>query len=290
MVIKKLFLPFLVLVAPCILHAAGLDLEKDCRQEIAIYRIRPGQTRSLRRDPDGTPVSENRLKAAVGDFYARLYPLGPGFLKRFKFKEVVFKDTLYDREGDSYQYLRIGDDLFLDADLDEKQFYTNLFFLQATVMPRMYLERWNKLNPDGFSYERTRGNLSGNAQKKLEAVLSEWDRYFVSRAAMYATETDMAQTFAYMVIKGPNALAFVKEHSPDVEKKFALLVEVLESVKAMERGYMDTLIAEDLSKLKTYVPYALSVRLEREYSGVWSSPQIAGRMEKAGPETPSEID
>jgi len=291
MVIKKLFLPFIVLAAvPCILHAAGLELEKDFKQEIALYRIRPDQTRSLRRDSDGTPVSENRLKEAAGDFYARLYPLGPGFLKRFKFKEVVFKDSIYDREGDIHQYMRNGDDLFLDADLDKKQFYTNLFFLQANVVPRMYLERWNKLNPDGFSYERTRGTLSGNAQKKLEAILSEWDKYFVSRTAMYATEVDMAQTFAYVVIKGPNALAFVKEHSPDVEKKFTLLAEVLESVKAMDRGYMDTLIAEDLSKLKTYVPYALSVRLEREFSGVWSSPQIAGRMEETNPEKPFRID
>ena len=290
MVIRKLFLPFIVLAAPCILHAAGLDLEKDFRQEIALYRIRPDQIRSLRRDPDGTPLSENRLKEAVEAFYDRLYLLGPGFLKRFKFKEVVFKDTVFDREGDTYQYHRVGDDLFLDADLDEEQFFTNIFFLQVTLMPRMYLERWNKLNPDGFSYERMRGNVSGNALKKLKAIQSEWDKYFVSRTAMYSTEVDMAQTFAYMILKGPNATAFVKQHSPDMEKKFALIAEILESVKAMDRGYMETLIADDLSKLKAYVPYALSVRLEREFSGEWSSPQIAGRMEKADPENPFRID
>ena len=291
MVIKKLFLPFIVLAAaPCILHAAGLDLEKDYKQEIALYRIRPDQIRSLRRDPDGTPLSENRLKEAVGAFYDRLYPLGPNFLKRFKFKEVVFKDTVLDREGESKQYQRNGDDLFLDADLNEMQFYTNLFFLQATLMPRMYLERWNKLNPDGFSYERMRGSLSGNAQKKLDAVLSEWDKYFVSQTAMYATEVDMAQTFAYMVMRGPKATAFVNQHSPDVAKKFALLVEILESLKAMDRGYMDTLIAEDLSELKTYVPFALSVRLERELSGAWSSPQTAAGMEETPPEKPDKIN
>lgn len=290
MVIKKLFLPFIVLAAPCILHAAGLDLEKDFRQEIALYRIRPDQTRSLRRDPEGTPLSESKLKETVEDFFDRLHLLGPGFLKRFKFKEVVFKDTVFDHDGESYQYYPDGDVLFLDADLDEEQFFSIIFFLQVNLMPRMYLEKWNKLNPSGFSYERTRGNVSGNALKKLKAVQSEWDKYFVSQTAMYSTEVDMGQTFAYMVMKGPNATAFVKQHSPDVEKKFALVAEILESVKAMERGYMETLITDDLSKLKTYVPYALSVRLEREYSGAWSSPQIAGRLEAADPGKPVRID
>ena len=159
--------------------------------------------------------------------------------------------------------------IYRSVDLDDKQFYVNMFFLQVSLMPRTYLGRWNKLNPDGFSYENTRGNLSGNSQKKLDAVLAEWDKYFVSRTGMYSTEMDMALTFAYMVTKGPDALAFVKENSPDVQKKFDLIVDILESVKAAERGYMQTLLAEDLSKLKVYVPYALSVRLEREYSGVW---------------------
>ena len=286
---RKLILPVVLMAAPCVFHAADLDLEKEYRQEIALYRIRPNQARSLKRDPDGTPVSESRLRDAVGFFYDRLYPLTPGFLKRFKFKEVVFKDTVYDRDGHSYQQLRVGDDLFLDADLDDKQFYTNLFVLQASVMQRSYLEHWNKLNPDGFTYERMRGSLSGNAQKKLEAVLSEWDRHFVSRTAMYSTEIDMAQTFAYMITRGPEAAAFVRKNSPNVQKKFQMIADILVSVKAVDRGYMETLLAEDLSKLKTYVPYALSVRLEREYSGVWSTPQVDEQADKAEPKQPRTI-
>ena len=270
----------------CVLQAAvpELDLEKDYKQEIALYRIRPDRTRSLRRDPDGTPVSENKLKESVAAFYARLHVLDPGFLKRFKIRDVVFKDTVYDRDGNAFQMRRVESDLFLDADLDDKQFYSNLFYLQLPVMPRSYLEHWNKLNPDGFSYEATRGKLSGNAQKKLEAVLSEWDRHFVSRAAMYSTEMDMAQTFMYMVMKGPDATAFVRKNSPDVQKKFDLVAEILESVKATERGYMETLLSDDLSKLKSYVPYALSVRLERECSGVWTSWKNADAAE-AGADT-----
>ena len=256
--------------ALCALHAADLDLEKDYKQEIGLYRIRPDQTRSLKRDPDGTPVSESRLKEAVRNFYDWLYPLDPAFLKRFKIKSVVFKDTVYDRDGNSFQRRLIGGDLYLDADLDDKQFYSNIFYLQVSVMQRTYLGRWNKLNPDGFEYENTRGSLSDNAQKKLDAVLAEWDKYFVSRTGLYSTEMDMAQTFAYMITKGPAATAFVKKNSPDVQKKFDMIVDILESVKATERGYMQTLLAEDLSELKTYVPYALSVRLEREYSGAWT--------------------
>jgi hypothetical protein len=271
--IGRLFLSVALTTAPlCVLRAADSELEKDFRQEIALYRIRPDRPRSLRRDPDGTPVTEAKLKEAAGNFYGWLYPLDPAFLKRFQIKNVVFKDTVFDRDGDQYQMLPVSDSLFVDADLDEKQFYTNLFYRQLSVMPRSYLGHWNKLNPDGFSYENTRGSLSGHAQKKLDEALNEWDKCFVSRAGMYSTEMDMAQTFAYMVAKGPDATAFVKENDcPTVRKKFDMIADILESVKATERGYMATLLADDLAKLKTYSPYALSVRLEREYSGVWTS-------------------
>jgi hypothetical protein len=267
----KLFFSVVMLMVLCVLHAADLDLEKDFRRETALYHIRPDQSRSLKRDADGTPVSEARLKEAVEKFYGRLYPLDPVFLKRFQIKNVIFKDSVLDRDGDTLQRRLIGNDLLLDADLDEKQFYTSMFYLQTTLMPRPYLGHWNKLNPDGFVYEATRGNLTGSAQKKLDAVLAEWDRYFVSRTGMYSTEMDMALTFAYMVEKGPDATAFVKKNSPAVQKKFDMIADILESVKATERGYMQTLMAEDLSMLKTYSPYALSVRLEREYSGVWAA-------------------
>ena len=100
---KMLLLFAWLAMAPGFLHAADLDLEKDCKREIALYRIRPDQTRSLKREPDGTPVSEAQLKEAVRDFYDRLYPLGPDFLKRFKIKSVVFKDTVYDRDGNTHQ-------------------------------------------------------------------------------------------------------------------------------------------------------------------------------------------
>ncbi len=272
--IKKLFLSIVPMAALCALHAAGeLDLEKDFRQEIALYHIRPDQSRSLKRDPDGTPVSEPQLKASVQGFYDWMYPLDPGFLKRFQIKNIIFKDTVYDRDGNTHQLRRIGNDLYLDADLDEKQFYANTFYLQTSLMQRTFFGRWNKLNPDGFSYENTRGNLSGSAQKKLDAVLAEWDKYFVSRTGMYSTEMDMALTFAYMISKGPDATAFVKKNSPDIQKKIDMIIDILESVKAVDRGYIQTLLAEDLSKLKTYVPYALSVRLDREYSGVWGVPK-----------------
>ena len=287
---KMLLLFAWLAMAPGFLHAADLDLEKDCKREIALYRIRPDQTRSLKREPDGTPVSEAQLKEAVRDFYDRLYPLGPDFLKRFKIKSVVFKDTVYDRDGNTHQRRLIGGDLYLDADLDEKQFYTTVFYLQVNVMSRTYLGHWNKLNPDGFEYENTRGSLSGSAQKKLDAVLAEWDKHFVSRTGLYSTEMDMAQTFAYMVSKGPAATVFVKKNSPDVQKKFDMIADILESVKAVERGYMQTLLADDLSKLKTYVPYALAVRLEREYSGAWAV--LESEEEKADepkPETPRKI-
>ena len=270
MKIRMLFVSVMTMAALGVLYAADLDLAKDFKREIALYHIRPDQSRSLKRDSDGTPVSEAQLKETVQNFFDRLYPLDPAFLKRFQFRSVVFKDTVYDRDGETHQMRRGGNDLYLDADLAAQQFYVNMFYLQLSVMPRTYLEHWNKLNPDGFKYENTRGSLSNSAQKKLDAVLAEWDKHFVNRSGMYSTEMDMALTFAYMVEKGPAATVFVKNNSPDVQKKFDLIVDILESVKAAERGYMQTLLADDLSKLKTYVPYALSVRLEREYSGEWS--------------------
>ena len=292
MKIRTLFVSVMTMAALGVLHAVDLDLEKDYKREIALYHIRPDQSRSLKRDPDGTPVSEAQLKEAVKNFFDRLYPLDPGFLKRFQLKDVVFKDTVYDRDGNTRQQLRNGNSLYLDADLAAQQFYVNMFYLQLGVMPRTYLEHWNKLNPDGFKYENTRGSLSNSAQKKLDAVLAEWDKYFVNRSGMYSTEMDMGLTFAYMLEKGPAATVFVKNNSPDVRKKFDLIVDILESVKATERGYMQTILADDLSELKTFVPYALAVRLEREYSGEWAVPEddreTDNDAEKAGPRKVSD--
>ena len=259
----------------CSLSAFCLDLEKEYKREIALYRIRPDQARSLKRDANGTPVSEAQLEDAVRSFYERLYLLDPGFLKRFKVKEVIFKDTVFDFDGRRFQDRLVEDDLFLDADLDDKQFYANMFLLQLPVMPRPYLNRWNKLNPDGFSYENSRGTLSDPAQKKLDAVLAEWDKSFVSRTGLYSTEMDMALTFTYMITRGPDATAFVKKNSPVVQKKFELLIDILENVKASEPGFLQTLLAEDLSKLKTYSPRALSARLYQEFTGEWNVPKLA---------------
>ena len=253
----------------CRLPAFCLDLEKDYKREIALYRIRPNQVRSLKRDSNGTPVSEAELESAVRLFYEQLYLMDPGFLKHLKVKEVVFKDTVLDFDGKRYQHRLLDGTLFLDADLDDNRFYVNMFYLLIPDMPRSYLTRWNKLNPDGFLYEYTRGTPSGQAQKKLDAVLSDWDKYFVSQSGLYATEMDMAVTFAYMVMKGPDATAFVKEHSPTVQKKFEVVTDVLESMKVFEPGFMQTLLAEDLSKLKIYSPRALSVRLYQEFLGQW---------------------
>ena len=105
---------------------------------------------------------------------------------------------------------------------------------------------------------------------------------------MYSTEMDMALTFSYMVSKGPAATAFVKKNSPEVQKKFDLIADILESVKATERGYMRTLLADDLSRLKSYVPYALAVRLEREYSGVWTVPKDEEKTDDDQAEEPAE--
>ena len=260
-----------ILAVLCSFPAFCLDLETDFRREISLYHIRPDQARSLKRDQYGTAVSEEQLEDAVGLFYDCLYPLGPVFLKRFQIKTVIFKDTVYDPDGKSHQYRLVGSDLYLDADLDDKQLYAAMFFLQLRVMPRIYLNHWNKLNPDGFFFENTRGSLTAHAQQKLDAILAEWDNYFVSRTGMYSTEMDMALTFAYMVMNGPDATAFVRETRPTVQKKFDLMYEILEVVKAVEPGCMQTLMTEDLSTLKTYSPRALAVRLFFELTDQWNA-------------------
>jgi len=271
------------------LSAYCLDLENDFKREIALYHVRPDQTHSLKRDPNGTPVTESQLETSVRVLFENLYLMDPGFLKRSKVKEVAFKDTVLDPDGERYQHRLLNGCLYLDADLDDKQFYVNMFYLQLPVMARPYLARWNKLNPDGFSYEYVRGTPDGQAKKKLAAVLAEWDKYFVSQTGLYATEMDMAMTFAYMVTKGPDATAFVKKNSPAVQKKFELMCDILESVKAFEPGFMQTLLAEDLSKLKTYSPRALSVRLYQEIVGEWGADRPVGEAD-GDPEKIAEME
>ncbi len=280
MKIRLIYLSAAVAAFLCSFPAFCLDVEKEYKREIALYRIRPNQTQSLKQDVNGTPVTEGQLETSVRVFYEQLYQLDPAFFRRFKFKEVVFKDTVLDFDGKQYQHRKDDGVLFLDADLDDRQFYTNMFYLQIPLIPRQNLNRWNKLNPDGFSYESSRGNLSAQAQKKLDAVLAEWDKYFVSQTGFYSTEMDMALTFAYMVEKGPDATAFVRKNSPTVQKKFDLMFDILETVKAVEPGFMQTLLAEDLSKLKTYSPRALSVRLYKEFVGDWGEEMQNGETSK----------
>ena len=273
---KQLYLPVFFAMFLSAFSAMCLDLEKEFKQEIAMYRIRPDQTVSLRRDEHGLPVTEAKLKQSVREFYDRLYPLDSGFFKPFKAKSFVFKDTLYGPDGDQASVKMLGDTFYFDVDLDESTFYTLLFLLQEINISTSYKAHWQKLNPEAFSYEDNRGNLSKNTQKKLDAVLAEWDKYFVSRLAMYTWEYDMAETFSFMLTRGPAAMAFARENSPVVLKKFAMVSESLVSVKALPQGYMETLISDDLSKLKAFSPYALSVRLWKEFSGEWSVPGSDG--------------
>jgi len=265
---------FLFLLLPGMFRAfaADPDLEKEFRREIALYRIRPDRSRSIRKDPDGLPVAEDRFKDVVANFYDMLYPVPPSFLKRFKFKSVIFKDTVYDRDGGMYQHRVVGDDLFLDSDMQDEQFYTNLFYLQLRLMSRTNTVKWTKLNPDAFSYENSRGNVTGRAKQKLEEVVANWDQYFVSRASMYSPEMDMAQFFTFLILRGPGSIALTGDDHPVMKKKSEMMVDILTSTKAVESGYMETILAPDLTKLKTYSPEALSVRLYYEYSGRWKVP------------------
>lgn len=273
---KQLYLPVIFSVFLCTVSAFCLDLEKEFKQEIAMYRIRPDQTVSMRRDEHGLPVTEAKLKQSVREFYDRLYLLDSGFFKPFKVKSFVFKDTLYGPDGDQVSVKMLGDTFYFDVDMDDSVFYTLLFLLQEINMSSSYKMHWQKLNPDAFSYEDSRGNLSKNSQKKLDAVLAEWDKYFVTRMAMYAWEYDMAETFSFMLTRGPAAMAFARENSPVILKKYAMVSESLVSVKALPQGYMETLISDDLSKLKAFSPYALSVRLWKEFSGEWSASGSGG--------------
>lgn len=265
---------FLFLLLPGMFRAfaADADLENEFRREIALYRIRPDRSRSIRKDPDGLAVTEERFKEAVANFYDMLYPVPPSFLKRFKFKSVIFKDTVYDRDGEMYQHRVDGDDLFLDADLKDEQFYTNLFYLQLRLMSRTNTVKWSKLNPDAFSYEDARGNVIGRARQKLEEVIAEWDGYFVSRASMYSPEMDMAQFFTFLMLRGPGSIALTGDDHPVMKKKAEMMIDILTSTKAVESGYMETILAPDLAKLKKYSPEALAVRLYYEYSGRWKVP------------------
>lgn len=281
---KQLYLPAIFAVLLCTVSAFCLDLEKEFKQEIAMYRIRPDQTVSMRRDEHGLPVTEAKLKQEVRKFYDRMYLLDSGFFKPFKAKTFVFKDTLYGHDGDQASVKMLGDTFYFDADLDESTFYTILFLLQEINISTSYRAHWQKLNPEDFSYEDKRGNLSKNSQKKLDAVLAEWDKYFVTRMAMYTWEYDMAETFSFMLTRGPYAMTFARENSPVVLKKFALVSEILVSIKALPQGYMETLISDDLSKLKTFSPYALSVRLWKEYTGEWSASGSGGADRTESPD------
>jgi len=267
-----LLLTLSLLPASLPVSAADADLEKEFKRDIALYRIRPDSSRSLRKDADGTPVSESRFRQSVESFYRRLYPLSPAFLKRLKIKSVVFKDTLYNRDGDVVQRAIVGDDLFMDADLVDELFYTSLFYLQFRFMSGGAVSKWEKLNPDGFVYEEKRGNVTGHAKQKLDAVLAEWDQYFVSRTGMYSPEMDMALTFVYLLAKGPASVTLTSGERPVIQKKAQLLSEQLVSLKAFDPGYLDTLLAVDLAKLKKYSPEALSVRLFMEFTGAWTVP------------------
>ena len=263
---------FLMLPGMFRVFAADSELEKEFRREIALYRIRPDKSRSLRKDPDGLAVTEEQFRDAVANFYGWLYPLSPSFLKRFKFKSVVFKDTLYDRDGNIMQRRVAGDDLFLDADLKAEQFYTSVFYLQLQLLSRSDTVKWTKLNPDAFSYENSRGNVTGRAKQKLDELLADWDQYFVSRASFYSPEMDMAQVFMYLVAKGPGSVTLIGGEYPVLKKKADMMISLLNSTKAAESGYWETIIAPDLARLKTYSPEALAVRLFHEYSGRWTVP------------------
>ena len=171
---RKLFFFAALTAFLCTFPAFCQDLEKEFKREFARYHIRPNQVRSLKRDSNGAPVSDSDLEHVVRIFYEQLYLMDPGFLKHLKVKEVVFKDTVLDFDGKRYQHRLLDGILFLNADLGDNRFYTNMFYLLLPDMPRSYLTRWNKLNPDGFTYEYSRGTLSGQAQKKLNAVLADW--------------------------------------------------------------------------------------------------------------------
>ena len=269
------FLLFLLSLLPVQFRvfAADSEVEKDFRREIALYHIRPDASRSLKKDSDGLPVSESRYRQGVEDFYNRLYPLTPSFLKRLKLKNVIFKDTLYDRDGNVAQRRLAGDDLFLDVDISEETFLTSVFLLQFMFISHADVVKWEKLNPDAFSYENNRGTVKGRAKQKLDEILAEWDHYFVSRLAMYSPEMDMAQTFTYLIRKGPASAVLTGEDRPVIQKKVKQVCDLLVSIKAFDSGYMDTLLAIDLNTLKKYSQEALSIRLYHEYSRLWSVPQ-----------------
>ncbi len=240
------------------------DLKKTYRADANRYGFVLEFDESLRKDANGGPVAEADLDDCMKRLFSFLNKLERGFVKKAGITRVVFKDPLIDDLSGLEVAGLAGDGVIhLDRSFSGNVIYHELFHI---FDKNHNSSKWVRTNPKGFVYKGSATRPAELNKKDIRRIAENEGKvgdHFVSSYAQSSEREDRAETFARMITEGSDFKARTKK-SETLLEKMNLIIDVTDSTGLLGRGFWDTLLAENISEIKSLSESALAIRLIKD--------------------------
>lgn len=240
------------------------DLKRTYRTDARRYGFVLEFDESLRKDAYGGPVTEADLDDCMKRLFSFLNKLERGFVKKAGITRVVFKSPLLDAvSGMEVTGLAGNGIIHLDRSFSGDTVYHELFhiFDKNPSWPK-----WARTNPKGYVYKGSDmrpAELNKRDIRRIAENEGKVNDHFVTSYAQSNEREDRAETFASMITEGSDFKARTKKSEIMLEK-MNLIINLTDSTGLLGRGFWDTLLAENISEIKSLSESALAIRLIRD--------------------------
>ena len=150
------------------------------------------------------PVVEKALSHFPEDFFAKAMEARGGVLRLYLVQQVLGVPEMGTGYRDQGLQLWNGKDSLivvpLTEDLEQDLYHMLMHVAESRIFAKASaFDRWNNLNPKGFSYENDYTlDLNGNEEQYLEGE----NRYFIDTFSMSFAKEDRARIFEYACMPG----------------------------------------------------------------------------------------
>ena len=228
------------------------DIDKSYRKAAKRFRFTIKANAKFNRSVKGERVPLNEIEDELNRFFEALDTLGEGFVKKSGLRSVMICRNLQ-LAGMPCAGIASGDCMYLNVGFSKKTVYHEMFHI---FDPKRNNKKWQKLNHKKFIYrgidfpDRPISKLKHNKLKRHYSRNNrDFSGDFASRYAQSNEVEDRAETFSYMIDKGP---LFVQraEKSPYLYNKMVYIIDMTDSSSLLGKSFWQKTLGIDVSNIK----------------------------------------
>ena len=228
------------------------DINKSYRKAAKRFRFTIRANAKFNRAIKGERVPLEEVEGELNRFFEALDTLGDGFVKKSGLKYVMICRNLQ-LDGMPCAGIASGNCIYLNVGFSKKTVYHEIFHIFDSKRNN---KKWLKLNHKNFIYrgidfpDRPIGKAKHNKIKRhYSKNTRDFNGDFASRYAQSNEAEDRAETFSYMIDRGP---LFVQraEKSPYLYNKMVYIIDMTDRSSLLGKAFWQKILGIDVSTLK----------------------------------------